>query len=83
MAIGTRAMSLMVGPRSHALWLGSSVFDGARWFEGVAPDLDLHSKRVNSSAIALGLRPTMKPEEIVGPDLGRIEEVRRQDRRLY
>ena len=32
----------ILGPRSHAMWLGTSVFDGARWFEGVAPDLDLH-----------------------------------------
>lgn len=55
----------LLGPRSHAMWLGSSVFDGARWFESVAPDLDLHAKRVNSSAIALGLMPTMTPEEIV------------------
>jgi branched-chain amino acid aminotransferase len=55
----------LLGPRSHAMWLASSVFDGARWFEGVAPDLDLHAKRVNSSAIALGLKPTMTPEEIV------------------
>jgi branched-chain amino acid aminotransferase len=56
----------ILGPRSHAMWLGTSVFDGARWFEGVAPDLDLHSKRVNSSAIALGLKPTISVEEIVG-----------------
>lgn len=55
----------VVGPRSHTMWLGSSVFDGARWFEGVAPDLDLHCKRVNVSAIALGLKPTKTPEEIV------------------
>lgn len=56
----------IAGPRTHAMWLGSSVFDGARWFEDVAPDLDLHSKRVNSSAIALGLKPTVSAEEIVG-----------------
>ena len=56
----------LLGPRSHAMWLGSSVFDGARWFEGVAPDLDRHSARVNASAIALGLRPTKTVEEIVG-----------------
>jgi branched-chain amino acid aminotransferase len=56
----------ILGPRSHAMWLGTSVFDGARWFEGVAPDLDLHSKRVNASAIALGLKPTMTVAEIVG-----------------
>lgn len=55
----------LIGPRSHAMWLGSSVFDGARWFEGVAPDLDLHAERVNASATALGLRPTMSVEEIV------------------
>jgi branched-chain amino acid aminotransferase len=56
----------LIGPRSHAMWLGSSVFDGARWFEGVAPDLDLHAQRVNASARALGLEPTMTPDEIVG-----------------
>ncbi len=56
----------LLGPLSHAMWLGSSVFDGARWFEGVAPDLDRHAKRVNASAIALGLKPTMTPEEIIG-----------------
>lgn len=56
----------LVGPRSHAMWLGSSVFDGGRWFEGVAPDLDRHSARVNASARALGLEPTMSAEEIAG-----------------
>lgn len=55
----------IVGPRTHALWLGSCVFDGARAFEGVTPDLDLHCQRVNASALALGLRPTKRWEEIV------------------
>lgn len=55
----------VVGPRSHVLWLGSSVFDGGRWFEGVAPDLDRHCARVNASALALGLKPTKTPEEIL------------------
>lgn len=48
----------IIGPRSHASWLGSSVFDGARVFEGVAPDLDLHLARVNRSAGIIGLNPT-------------------------
>ncbi|WP_156715458.1 branched-chain amino acid aminotransferase [Nitratireductor arenosus] len=56
----------IIGPRSHAMWLGTTVFDGARWFEGVAPDLDRHCERVNASAIALGLKPTFTPEEILG-----------------
>ena len=55
----------LIGPRSHAMWLGSTVFDGARWFEGVSPDLDLHAARVNASAIALGLKPTVSADEIV------------------
>ncbi len=55
----------LIGPRSHAMWLGTSVFDGARWFEDVAPDLDRHAARVNASALALGLKPTMSPDEIV------------------
>lgn len=56
----------LVGPRSHAMWLGSTVFDGARWFEGTAPDLDLHCQRVNRSAEALGLKATVGAEEIQG-----------------
>lgn len=56
----------LVGPRSHAMWLGSTVFDGARWFEGAAPDLDLHCQRVNRSAEALGLKATVEAEEIQG-----------------
>lgn len=55
----------LVGPRSHVFWLGSSVFDGARWFEGLAPDLDLHAARVNRSALALGLKPMVDAAEIV------------------
>jgi branched-chain amino acid aminotransferase len=55
----------LIGPRSHAMWLGSSVFDGARWFEGVAPDLDRHCERVNASAVALGLKPSVAADEMV------------------
>jgi branched-chain amino acid aminotransferase len=40
----------IMGPRTHAAWLCSVVFDGARSFEGVTPDLDLHCARVNDSA---------------------------------
>ena len=55
----------LIGPRSHAFWLGTSVFDGARAFEGVTPDLDRHCARVNRSALAVGLEPTMRDEEIL------------------
>ena len=53
----------IMGVRSHAAWLGSSVFDGARTFEGVTPDLDLHCARVNTSAEAMHLHPAVSAEE--------------------
>ena len=49
----------------HAMWLGTLVFDGARLFEGVTPDLDRHCERVNQSAVALGLSPTKTPNDMV------------------
>ena len=55
----------LLGPRDHAAWLGSTVFDGARAFEGVTPDLKMHCERVNNSAIALGLKPTRDCGEII------------------
>jgi len=48
--------------RSHAAWLCSSVFDGARTFEGVTPDLDLHCARVNASAATMHLKPPITAE---------------------
>jgi branched-chain amino acid aminotransferase len=54
----------LMGPRTHAAWLGSMVFDGARVFEGTMPDMDRHCARVNRSARTLGLAPTMEPEAI-------------------
>ena len=49
----------------HGAWLGTPVFDGARRFDGVAPDLAAHCARVNRSAEALGMRPTLAADEIV------------------
>jgi branched-chain amino acid aminotransferase len=49
----------------HGIWQGSSVFDGARFFDGVAPDLDLHLARVNRSAEALMITPTVAASEML------------------
>ncbi|MGL4637100.1 MAG: branched-chain amino acid aminotransferase [Beijerinckiaceae bacterium] len=54
----------IMGARSHGAWLASTVFDGARLFEGMAPDLDLHCARLNRSATAIGLNPTMTSDAI-------------------
>ena len=56
----------IMGPRTHAAWLCTSVFDGARAFEGVAPDLDLHCARVNDSATTMCLKPLVSQETWLG-----------------
>src|SRR5262249_46524632 len=56
----------IMGIRTHAAWLCSSVFDGARAFEGVTPDLDLHCARVNASARTLQLKPLVSTETWLG-----------------
>ena len=47
----------LLGPADHAFWMASMVFDGARAFRGLTPDLDLHCQRVVRSAEML-----MKPQ---------------------
>ncbi|SIO14033.1 branched-chain amino acid aminotransferase [Vannielia litorea] len=49
----------------HGSWLGTTVFDGARFIDGVAPDLEAHLARVNRSAEALMLRPTVSTEAML------------------
>ncbi len=56
----------IMGPRTHAAWLGSSVFDGARAFEGVTPDLALHCGRVNESAAHFHLKPQVSVDSWLG-----------------
>jgi branched-chain amino acid aminotransferase len=56
----------IMGPRTHAAWLGSTVFDGARAFEGVAPDLEAHCARVNQSATNFKLKPVVDTETWLG-----------------
>ena len=53
-----------LGTMDQAPWLGALIFDGARAFEGVTPDLDLHCQRAVNSARAMGLEPTHSAAEI-------------------
>ena len=69
------------GARTHAIWLGSSVFDGARIFEGTAPDLDLHCARVNASAKTMFLKPTVSTEEWIGLTHEGMKKFRGRDAR--
>ena len=49
----------------HGSWVGTTVFDGARYFNGRSPDLEAHCARVNRSAEALMITPTMEAADIV------------------
>ncbi|WP_424975525.1 branched-chain amino acid aminotransferase [Dinoroseobacter sp. S124A] len=49
----------------HGSWLGSTVFDGARYVNGLVPDLEAHCARVNASAEALMITPTVTTAEMV------------------
>jgi branched-chain amino acid aminotransferase len=65
----------LLGAMSHATWLSSIVFDGARAFEGVAPDLDRHCQRTLASARNLGLAPMLTAgeiEELMRDGIGRF-----------
>ena len=55
----------IMGPMTHAAWMASVVFDGARAFEGVTPDLDLHCARLIDSANAFGLKPIVSAGEVL------------------
>ena len=65
----------ILGPMSHAMWLASLVFDGARAFEGTIPDLDRHCARVVHSARNLGLGPMLS--------CGEVEEIAREGVTLF
>lgn len=56
---------LVMRAADHGAWLGSVVFDGARQFNGKTPDLDAHCARLNRSAEALMLRPTVSVEDMI------------------
>ena len=61
----TKADLAVINAADHGAWLGTTVFDGARYFDGVAPDLWAHCQRLNESAEAMMITPTVSTEEMV------------------
>jgi branched-chain amino acid aminotransferase len=56
----------LLAAADHGAWQGTLVFDGARAFEGVTPDLDRHCARIIRSATAMGLEAPVEAAEIEG-----------------
>lgn len=54
----------LFGAMDHSVWLGSSVFDGARAVRGHMPDLRLHLQRVIHSAQRLGMQCPLSVDEM-------------------
>jgi branched-chain amino acid aminotransferase len=65
----------LLGSADHGTWQGTLVFDGARAFEGVTPDLDRHCARIVRSAAAMGLEAPV--------DAGEIEAIVREGVTAY
>ncbi len=55
---------MILGPMTHGTWMASVVFDGARAFEGVTPDLDQHCERLIHSARSMDLAPMLTSGEV-------------------
>lgn len=55
----------VIGALSQSYMHGSAVFDGARAFAGLVPDLDLHCARLHASADAMGLDAPPPVDEMV------------------
>lgn len=55
----------LMNAADHGMWLGSGVFDGARFFDGIAPDLRAHCERVNASARAMMLQPHVDVDDMI------------------
>jgi len=54
-----------IGITDHALWMASTVFDGARAVKGHLPDLKPHCQRAINSALAMGMEPKVTVDEII------------------
>ena len=49
----------LLGLSDNSFWMGNSVFDGARAYENVVPDLDKHCDRLLRSAKHMLMRPSL------------------------
>ena len=65
----------IINAADHGAWLGSNVFDGARYFDGVAPDLLAHCQRVNRSAEAPYADPNCIGQRYGSHNLGRAKAI--------
>ena len=55
----------VMGPFDRSFWFATMVFDGARAFDGVMPDIEGHCRRCLESAHVMGMKPQQTAEDLV------------------
>ena len=56
---------MIMGPLDQSFWFATQVFDGARSFDGVMPDIALHCERCLRSARIMGMAPKETVDDLV------------------
>lgn len=54
----------LLSMRENSFWMGNAVFDGARAYEGCAPDLQEHCARLGRSAEVMLMQPTLSTADL-------------------
>ncbi len=73
---------MVMGPLDQSFWFATMVFDGARAFDGVMPDIERHCGRCLNSARVMGMEPAETVEDLVGLAADMARRFPR-DRHLY
>ncbi len=56
---------MIMGPLDQSFWFATQVFDGARAFDGVMPDIERHCERCLDSARVMGMEPQQSVGDLV------------------
>lgn len=54
----------LLSMRENSFWMGNAVFDGARAYDGYAPDLQEHCARLGRSAKVMLMQPTLSTADL-------------------
>ena len=57
---------MLMGPLDQSFWFATMVFDGARAFDGVMPDIERHCARCLNSARTMGMEPGETVDDLIG-----------------
>jgi len=56
---------MIMGPLDQSFWFATMIFDGARAFDGVMPDIERHCERCLNSARVMGMEPKETAQDLV------------------